>query len=55
MNKVLTAIGKGASVLLPILLVVDVSIGLYDRFKERHQNKQTTTPSEPEEEPIENE
>ena len=55
MNKVLTAIGKGASVLLPILLVVDVSIGLYDRFKERHQNKPTPTIDSEEEPTPENE
>lgn len=52
MNKVLTTIGRASGALLPVLLVVSVSIDLYDRYKQHHQNKPTSTTSEPEEEPI---
>ena len=49
--KVLTTIGKGAGVLLPILLVVSVGIDLYDRFSGRIK-KSTPTTEPPEEEPA---
>lgn len=41
--KVLTTIGKGAGVLLPILLVVSVGIDLYDRFSGRVKKSTPTT------------
>lgn len=50
--KVLSTIGRISGTLLPVLLVVSVSIDLYDRYKQHNQNKQTTQPPEPEEEPI---
>lgn len=48
--KVLSTLGKGAGVLLPILLVVSVGIDLYDRFSGRI--KKSTTSQPPEEEPA---
>ena len=45
--KILTAIGKGAGAILPILLVVSLGLELYDRFTERHHNKSIST-TEPE-------
>lgn len=45
--KILTAIGKGAGAILPILLVVSLGLELYDRFTERH-HKSSSTNTEPE-------
>ena len=45
MNKVLTTIGRASGALLPVLLVISVSIDLYDRYRQHHQNKQTSTPT----------
>lgn len=52
MNKVLTTVGRVSGTILPILLVVSVSIDLYDRYKQHHQNKQTSTTIDSEEEPT---
>ena len=40
--KILTAIGKGAGAILPILLVVSLGLELYDRFTERHHKSSST-------------
>ena len=45
--KILTAIGKGAGAILPVLLVVSLGLELYDRFTERH-HKSSSTNTEPE-------
>lgn len=45
MNKVLTTIGRASGALLPVLLVISVSIDLYDRYRQHHQNKQKSTPT----------
>lgn len=52
MIKVLTTIGRASGALLPVLLVISVSIDLYDRYRQHHQNKQTSTTIDSEEEPI---